>query len=110
MAHSLSLVVSAGPIVFIAGLLLAVVCGLAQLASPGPRRGPSLTRFALLSMAIGAVAFVAGTAIGIAVFCSAEPSGDLCGLGGFLGVGPILAGVGMGGHALFWLKRARRAV
>lgn len=98
-----------GPIVFGLGLLLAIACIAIYLFTPGPKTGTSLLRFVVLVLAIGIATFVAGTAIGIAAFFSTASSGNLCGLGGVFGVGPLLSGICIGGYAYFWLKGTRDA-
>jgi hypothetical protein len=107
MENLLNSAITVGPIVLGLGLLLAAGCGLAYLVAPGPKAGTVLLRFVLLTAAIGIAAFVAGTGVGIAVFCALPASGNLCGLGGVFGIGPILSGLAMGGYACIWLKRVR---
>lgn len=109
MGNLLNPVISIGPIIFGLGLLSALVCVVVFLITPGPKTGTSLLRFVVLSIAIGVAAFVAGSAIGIAAFCSDASSGNLCGLGGVFGVGPLVAGICIGGYAYFWLKGTRAA-
>jgi hypothetical protein len=48
---------------------------------------------------VGVAALFVGTALGIAVFCSSEKMGNLCGLGGVFGLGPLLAGISLVIHA-----------
>lgn len=95
-----------GPVVFLLGLAAAVTCLALQLF--GPDR-PRLLRRALVSLGLGIAGLVIGTALGIALFCSAESAGNLCGLGGVFGTGPALAGLGMACHGALSLRASRRA-
>ena len=109
MGNLLNPAITIGPIVLGLGLLLAIVCIAIYLVAPGPKTRISLLRFVVLVLAVGIAAFVAGTAIGIAAFCSSASSGNLCGLGGVFGVGPLLSGTSIGGYACLWLKGTRAA-
>jgi hypothetical protein len=109
MSDLLNPAISVGPIIFLAGLFLAAACIAIRLFTPGPKRGTSLSRFALRVLVVGFVAFFIGAAVGIALFCSSASSGNLCGLGGIFGTGPFLCGVCVGGYAVWWLKRSRNA-
>jgi hypothetical protein len=90
--------------------LSAIACIAISLFAPGPRTGASLLRFVAVVLVIGIVAFVAGTAIGIAAFCSTADAGNLCGLGGVFGLGPLLSGLCVGVYAPLWLRRTRDEV
>jgi hypothetical protein len=109
MENLLNSAIRIGPIVLGLGLLCAVVCIGIHLSTPHPKAGMSLLRFIALALVIGVVAYVAGAAIGIAAFCSAAGSGNLCGLGGVFGAGPLLSGICIGGFACLWLRGTRRA-
>ena len=109
MGDFLNPVISIGPIVFVLGLLFALACLVLERLAPGSKKGISLLRYVLVVLAIGLVAFVAGTALGIAAFCTTASSGNLCGLGGVFGVGPLVSGLCISGYAYFWLRGARAA-
>jgi len=109
MGALLNQVISVGPIILGLGLLLAGVCIVVHLLAPGRGVDASLLRFILRTLALGIATFIAGAAVGIAVFCSSASSGNLCGLGGIFGIGPLLSGVCVGWYALAWLKRSRHA-
>jgi hypothetical protein len=109
MADLLNPAISAGPIVLELGLLVAVACSSIYLFTPGPKTGTHFPRFVVVVAAIGVAAFVAGAALGIAAFCSFAGSGNLCGLGGVFGVGPLVSGICIGGYAYLWLKGTRGA-
>jgi hypothetical protein len=67
---------------FVAGPLSMVVAFLAALVFV---RG----RHILFAWAIGLMVFVPGCAMGIAAFCFGPDAGNLCGLGGVFGTGPL---------------------
>jgi hypothetical protein len=110
MRDLLNPAISVGPVILGLGLLSAIVCIAIYLFAPGPKAGALLLRFVVVVLVVGIVAFVAGTAIGIAAFCSTADSGNLCGLGGVFGLGPLLSGLCVGVYAPFWLKRTRNAL
>jgi len=60
----------------------------------------SFEAFALLGLlalvlVAGFVASVAGTFAGIEVMCSSDDAGNLCGLWGVFGAGPLVAGIAL---------------
>lgn len=91
--------ISIGPAVFVLALVLAVVYMATGRVPKGSAGESRLGRHVLGLGAVGAVAFVAGAALGIGVFCAPVNAGNLCGLGGVLGSGPLLAGVAIAVHA-----------
>lgn len=109
MASLLNPIIYIGPIVLGVGLLFAIICMAINLFASGPKTGKPVLRFLVVAIAIGIATFVAGTAIGIAAFCSSASSGNLCGLGGVFGVGPLLSGLCVAAYAFFWLKGPRYA-
>lgn len=60
--------------------------------TPETQRRPFL-RYLLGSAAAGCVGYVAGTALGIVIACSTPRGGNLCGLMGLFGLGPLLMGI-----------------
>lgn len=52
---------------------------------------------------------MAGTFLGIAVACSPADAGNLCGLMGVYGVGPLLSAAAIFLYARSWARNARRA-
>jgi len=107
MGALLNPVISVGPIVLGLGLVLAGACMVVRLFGRGPGIGASLLKFVLRALAVGAATFIVGAVVGIAAFCSSASSGNLCGLGGIFGIGPLLSGVCVGWYALAWLRRER---
>jgi len=83
---------------FVAGPLSMIIALLAALVLV---RG----RHILFAWAIGLIAFVPGCAIGIGAFCFGPDAGNLCGLGGVFGTGPLGFAVG----ALAYVVMRRRS-
>jgi hypothetical protein len=54
---------------------------------------PSAVRYFASAVVAAVVAHVAGAFSGIAVMCSSADAGNLCGIWGALGTGPLLAGL-----------------
>lgn len=75
--------------------------------APEPKRPLPLLRYLLIACALGAAAYVAGAAAGIAVACYSDKAGNLCGLAGVLGVGPLASAVAMVFYAHVSTRRAR---
>jgi hypothetical protein len=98
VADALNLSIGIGPKVLLAGLIAAVVLAAFGFARCGEGRGKWLTRHVLGAVVVGLAALVVGTGLGIAVFCASADSGNLCGLGGVFGSGPLLAGIALAGH------------
>lgn len=84
MDDLMNLLIQIGPGVFFLALVLAIVYAVFGRIPRNDEGNACL---------VGAAAFVAGAALGIAVFCASEDAGNLCGLGGIFGSGPLLAGV-----------------
>ena len=77
--------------------------------SPKPKRDGPLALLIVGSLGAGFVAFKIGNDIGIAVGCAIPGSGNLCGLVGFIGLGPLFAGAAIFAIALAWLLYCRGA-
>lgn len=107
MHELLDSAISLGPLVLVLGLSTAIACRVVYSFRSERGSRASLLRYALILAAVGAIAWVIGTAIGIAAFCSAAGAGNLCGLGGVFGAGPLVAGIAIGGYAYRWLKGTR---
>lgn len=102
-------VMSIGPIALLAALVAVPIYYLVYRYAPEPKREVSAVRYVLVALAVGAIAYVIGTAIGIAAWCSSPGAGNLCGLGGVFGLGPLLAAVAILAYAHLWARNARRA-
>lgn len=73
-----------------------------------PERAPSIVRYFGVGLLIGLGAYIASAAIGIYSACSSPAAGDLCGLYGVFGVGPLVAGIALFLYGVSWRKRATR--
>jgi len=102
-------VMTLGPPVFGLGLILLPVFYLSWRAAPEPKKPLSLMVYLLLSLGAGALAFWGAMVAGIFIFCSVEKAGNLCGLVGIFGLGPLLSGVVIAGVAYFLSQNAKRA-
>ena len=102
-------VLSIAPIALLAALVAVPIYYAIYRYAPDPKKEVSVVRYVLVALTVGAVAYVIGTIVGIAVACSPANAGNLCGLFGVFGVGPLLAAAGILMYAHFWAKNARQA-
>ena len=98
-----------GPIALLAAVVLLAAFYLTYRRAPEPKRQLSAVRYVALAFLAGAVAYVVGTAVGIWAACSSESAGNLCGLTGVFGVGPVLAAVAITAYGYLSTRHARRA-
>jgi drug/metabolite transporter (DMT)-like permease len=98
-----------GMLVLLVALLCLPVYYAAYRRLPEPKPARSLVRYLGTAFALGLAGFVAGMILGILAFCSAEDAGNLCGLAGVFGTGPLLAAIAAIAYAHFWARSARRA-
>ncbi|GKS59462.1 hypothetical protein YTPLAS18_29890 [Nitrospira sp.] len=89
----LNILIKIGPGVFFLSVTLAIVYGVSGHIPRNEEGKAQVGRYVLGLAMVGAVAFVAGAALGIAWFCGSDGAGNLCGLGGIFGSGPLLAGI-----------------
>jgi hypothetical protein len=99
MADALNLLIKIGPVVLLLGLIVSIALAAFGFVRHADDKARWLGRFVLSAAVIGVAALFVGTALGIAVFCSSEKMGNLCGLGGVFGLGPLLAGISLVIHA-----------
>jgi len=99
VADVFNLLIKIGPVVLLLGLIVSIALAVFGCARQGDDKARWLGRYVLGSGVIGIAALFAGTALGIAVFCSSEKMGNLCGLGGVFGSGPLLTGIALAIHA-----------
>lgn len=99
MADVFNLLIKIGPVVLLMGLIASIALAVFGFARRGDGKTRWLGRYVLRTAVIGIVALFIGTALGIAVFCSSEKMGNLCGLGGAFGSGPLLAGIAIAVNA-----------
>jgi hypothetical protein len=102
-------VLSMAPIALLAALVAVPIYYVIYRYAPDPKKEVSVVRYVLVALAVGAGAYVIGTIVGIAVACSPANAGNLCGLVGVFGVGPLLAAAAILMYAHFWAKNARQA-
>ncbi|MGE4109903.1 MAG: hypothetical protein AB7E73_04300 [Burkholderiales bacterium] len=98
-----------GPLSLLIGLISVPVYYLVYRAAPEPKRGLPLLRYALGTLVAGALGFFAGTALGILAGCFVAQAGNLCGLMGVLGLGPLFCGVAMAVRAHVLVRNAARS-
>jgi hypothetical protein len=102
-------ILSIAPIALLGALVAVPIYYVIYRYAPDPKKEVSVMRYVLVALAVGAVAYVIGTIVGIAVACSPAHAGNLCGLVGVFGVGPLLAAAAILMYAHFWAKNARQA-
>lgn len=102
-----NVLLSAGPMVLLAALVAVPVYYMIYRHAPTPQRPSSLAQYLLACLGVGALAYGTGTMIGIFVICSFREAGNLCGLAGVFGVGPLLSGVAVWVYAHLWTRRMR---
>lgn len=98
-----------GMVALLVGLLSLPVFYLLYRRAPQPKQERSLGIFVLAALAVGMFGFVVGSALGIAASCFGDDAGNLCGLAGIFGTGPITAALAMVIYAHYWYRRARGA-
>jgi hypothetical protein len=106
VADVLNLLIKIGPVVLLLGLTVSVALLAFGFARRDADKVKWLGRYVLKLAVVGFVAFIVGAALGIAVFCSSEKMGNLCGLGGVFGSGPLLAGIAF---AIYAYRRVLQA-
>ena len=90
MEALMSVLLLAGPLCALRGVALAAACLLKQLAR-GPRAG--VLGHAAVALALGVGGWLVGGSLGLWALCAPANAGNLCGLGGVLGSGPLVAGL-----------------
>lgn len=78
-------------------------------SAPMPKKPLSVAQYLFAIIVFGVLAFFAGSYMGISIACGEESAGNLCGLIGVLGVGPMFCGVAMMLTAYVVTRRARMA-
>ncbi len=96
-----------GAVVLLVGMLSMVVFFVLIHRTLPPERAPSLLRYFGFAGLCGLVAYLAGALLGIELGCAAVDAGNLCGVWGALGAGPLLAGVVLEAYGLWWWFRSR---
>jgi hypothetical protein len=98
-----------GPIALLAAVVSLPVFYMTYRRAPEPKRQLSAVRYVALAFLAGALAYVAGTTVGILAACSSANAGNLCGLTGVFGVGPVLAAGAITTYGYLSTRNARRA-
>ncbi|MFT3906620.1 MAG: hypothetical protein QM718_09980 [Steroidobacteraceae bacterium] len=102
----MNVAMSIGLTVLAAGLISSIVSLALLLSSPGKQRALS---WLIIALALAFLAFLIGAWLGAQYFCSPADAGDLCGLGGVFGTGPLTAGLGLIAGSWLMLKARRSA-
>ena len=98
-----------GPLAAMAGIVGTILIYFVFPRALEPERQRTFWRYLGASALAGFVGYVAGTAIGIGIACSTPKGGNLCGLMGVFGVGPLLAGISMFSYACYRIAVELRA-
>jgi len=88
----------AGPFSAVAGIVATLLVYFIYPRGEGVGRRP-FWRYFGMSLIAACIGYGAGAAIGIGIACSTPRGGNLCGLMGIFGTGPLLAGIAMFGYA-----------
>jgi hypothetical protein len=97
-----------GAVALLSGLLLAVFFYVRYRNASSAEPKPVFIRYFGFAALLGFAAYLAGTAIGIAFACASPAAGNLCGIYGALGSGPLLAGITFGLYGPCWRMRTSR--
>jgi hypothetical protein len=103
-----NLLILIGPTAMLAVLLAVPIVYLAF--RPSLDSGKRVSFFGYLSGAFGAgvAGYFIGAALGIGAACYPEDAGNLCGLAGVFGAGPLLSASAIGVYCFRWAKSVRR--
>lgn len=103
---SLDAIIKIGPLILFAGLVSMAFFYVRGRMASASGHAPGILRYLGAAALVGGIAYVAGTAVGIYGACSSPDSGNLCGLYGVFGLGPLFSGVAIFLYALSWARRA----
>lgn len=106
MISALGSATSIGALALLAALLALPVYYLRYRHAPGRTNERSLARYLAVSLAVAMVAFVIGAMLGIVIACLPSNAGNLCGLVGIFGTGPLVSAVAMVVYAHRWYRAA----
>jgi len=101
------IVMRLGPIAFLLRLACLPFFYTNHRSAPLPKKRLSVGQYVFTVFVVGLLAFVVGTATGVIAACGQENAGNLCGLGGFLGTGPLFSALAMMLAAYIVTRRAR---
>jgi hypothetical protein len=97
-----------GLLALLSGLLSLPVYYFVYRRAPEPKQERSLGIYLVAALGVGLIGFVTGMALGIFAACFTDDAGNLCGLAGVFGTGPLLAALAMIVYAHLWARSARR--
>jgi hypothetical protein len=107
METAFRVLLQTGPLAALAGIVATI---LVYFVYPrGSESRLTFWRYLGYSIIAGLIGYGAGTAIGIGIACSTPRGGNLCGLMGIFGVGPLLAGISMFAYACYQIATDGRA-
>lgn len=109
MESALSALMLIGPLALIAAFAAALIYYPRHRDAREPKQHQSVVRYVSSVLGSGFVGYLIGTIAGISAACSSESAGNLCGLVGVFGAGPLLSAVAVLLYAYSWAKNARRA-
>ncbi len=109
MSAVLNFSMTAGPVILGLALILLPMFYLSRRSANTAKKRLPLPFYLFASLGSGVLFYGVGTAAGIGLACSSDKAGSLCGLAGFFGLGPLLAGPAIAGTALWLLRQSRRA-
>jgi hypothetical protein len=66
---------------------------------------PSLIRYFAIAVLLGFAAYFVGAMAGIFAACNSPKAGNLCGIWGALGTGPLLSGLVLWSYGPWWRRR-----
>ena len=92
-------------ITIVAGVITCVWRYLRWRAAVPRRAAPTVLGYFGLAALVAFGAYMAGNVVGIALACASPRAGNLCGIWGALGVGPLAAGLALAAYGP--LRRAR---
>ena len=98
---------ASGPLVLFAALVVMIYVYV-RCRAHAPKGALSVAGYVGFALGVGVLAYAAGAAIGIYAACSSPNPGNLCGLYGVFGSGPLLSGIALLVYAGFWAKDAGR--
>ncbi|MGB7212347.1 MAG: hypothetical protein WBC97_06915 [Gemmatimonadales bacterium] len=97
------------PLLFIGALIALPILYVSYRNAPGPKQELSVLRYIAVTTTAGVAGFIAGTMAGILAACSSASSGNLCGLIGVFGVGPVVSALSIFFSARYLTRQALRA-
>ena len=107
MSFEALLIVAAA--VLVTGALATIYFYVTLHASVPGESMPSFVRYFAFAVLLAFLAYFVGSAAGIYVACRPANSGNLCGIWGAVGVGPLSAGIALWSYGFWWRRRLGHA-